>query len=145
MLGGVGAIRHETVPGPKIEDGRDAIVRVSSCAICGSGLHLYDGLMPGMKHGGIMGHEFMGEVVEVDRDNKKLKVGDRVVVPFTIIWRRMRSLQTRQFPGLRTLKPRERPRRQGIRPHHGWALRPKSLGYKSGARASWRCATSLSY
>jgi threonine dehydrogenase-like Zn-dependent dehydrogenase len=82
---GVSDIRYETVPDPKIEHGRDAIVQVSSCAICGSDLHLYDGFMPGMKHGDIMGHEFMGEVVEVGRDNKKLKVGDRVVVPFTII------------------------------------------------------------
>jgi threonine dehydrogenase-like Zn-dependent dehydrogenase len=82
---GVGDIRYETVPDPKIEHGRDAIVQVSSCAICGSDLHLYDGFMPGMKHGDIMGHEFMGEVVEVGRDNKKLKAGDRVVVPFTII------------------------------------------------------------
>ena len=73
------------VPDPTIEDARDAIIKVSSCAICGSGLHLYDGFMPGMKHGDIMGHEFMGEVMEVGKDNKKLKVGDRVVVPFTIV------------------------------------------------------------
>lgn len=82
---GAGDIRYETVRDPRIEDGRDAIVQVTSCAICGSDLHIYDGFMPGMKHGDIMGHEFMGEVVEVGRDNKKLKVGDRVVVPFTII------------------------------------------------------------
>jgi threonine dehydrogenase-like Zn-dependent dehydrogenase len=82
---GVENIRYETVPDPRIEDGRDAIVKVTSCAICGSDLHLYDGFMPGMKHGDVMGHEFMGEVVEVGKDNKKLKVGDRVVVPFTII------------------------------------------------------------
>ena len=73
------------VPDPSIEDPRDAIIKVSSCAICGSDLHLYDGFMPGMKHGDIMGHEFMGEVMEVGSGNKKLKVGDRVVVPFTII------------------------------------------------------------
>ncbi|WP_312764930.1 zinc-dependent alcohol dehydrogenase [Stutzerimonas balearica] len=73
------------VPDPTIEDARDAIIKVSSCAICGSDLHLYDGFMPGMKHGDIMGHEFMGEVMEVGKDNKKLKVGDRVVVPFTIV------------------------------------------------------------
>ena len=73
------------VPDPLIEDPRDAIIKVSSCAICGSDLHLYDGFMPGMKHGDIMGHEFMGEVMEVGSGNKKLKVGDRVVVPFTII------------------------------------------------------------
>lgn len=77
-------IRYDTVPDPVIEDGRDAIIKVTSCAICGSDLHLYDGFMPGMKHGDIMGHEFMGEVVEVGKDNKKLNVGDRVVVPFTI-------------------------------------------------------------
>jgi threonine dehydrogenase-like Zn-dependent dehydrogenase len=77
-------IRCDTVPDPEIEAPRDAIVRVTSCAICGSDLHLYDGFMPGMKSGDIMGHEFMGEVVEVGSENKKLKVGDRVVVPFTI-------------------------------------------------------------
>jgi threonine dehydrogenase-like Zn-dependent dehydrogenase len=77
-------IRCDEVSDPKIEHPRDAIVKVTSCAICGSDLHLYDGFMPGMQSGDIMGHEFMGEVVEVGRDNKKLKVGDRVVVPFTI-------------------------------------------------------------
>jgi threonine dehydrogenase-like Zn-dependent dehydrogenase len=78
-------IRCESVPDPKIEDGRDAIIKVTACAICGSDLHLYDGFMPGMKSGDIIGHEFMGEVVEVGAENQKLKVGDRVVVPFTII------------------------------------------------------------
>ena len=78
-------IRCDTVPDPQIEEPRDAIIKVTSCAICGSDLHLYDGFMPGMESGDIMGHEFMGEVVEVGSDNKKLKVGDRVVVPFTII------------------------------------------------------------
>ena len=78
-------IRCDTVPDPQIEDPRDAIIRVTSCAICGSDLHLYDGFMPGMESGDIMGHEFMGEVVEAGPENRKLKVGDRVVVPFTII------------------------------------------------------------
>jgi threonine dehydrogenase-like Zn-dependent dehydrogenase len=78
-------IRCDKVPDPSIEHPRDAIVRVTSCAICGSDLHLYDGFIPGMETGDIMGHEFMGEVVEVGSENKKLKVGDRVVVPFTII------------------------------------------------------------
>ncbi|MGK9232418.1 glutathione-dependent formaldehyde dehydrogenase [Inquilinus limosus] len=77
-------IRFDTVPDPGIEHPRDAVVRVTSCAICGSDLHLYDGFMPGMKSGDIMGHEFMGEVVEVGAENRRLKVGDRVVVPFTI-------------------------------------------------------------
>ena len=77
-------IRCDNVPDPRIEDPRDAIVKVTSCAICGSDLHLYDGCMPGMLNGDIVGHEFMGEVVEVGNANRKLKVGDRVVVPFTI-------------------------------------------------------------
>jgi threonine dehydrogenase-like Zn-dependent dehydrogenase len=77
-------IRCDTVPDPRIEDPRDAIVKVTSCAICGSDLHLFDGMMPGMKSGDIVGHEFMGEVVEVGSGNRKLKKGDRVVVPFTI-------------------------------------------------------------
>ena len=78
-------IRCDTVPDPTIEQPRDAIVKVTSCAICGSDLHLFDGFVPGMKRGDILGHEFMGEVVEVGPENTKLKVGDRVVVPFTII------------------------------------------------------------
>jgi len=77
-------VRCEQVPDPVIQDGRDAIIRVTSCAICGSDLHIYDGIIPAMKSGDVLGHETMGEVVEVGRDNKKLKVGDRVVVPFTI-------------------------------------------------------------
>ncbi|ANM13197.1 MULTISPECIES: zinc-dependent alcohol dehydrogenase [unclassified Rhizobium] len=77
-------IRCESVPDPKVEDGRDAIIKVTACAICGSDLHLYDGVMPEMHSGDVMGHETMGEVVEVGKDNTKLKVGDRVVVPFTI-------------------------------------------------------------
>lgn len=83
---GKGDIRCETVPDPEIEHPRDAIIKVTSCAICGSDLHLYNHFMPGMKKGDIVGHEFMGEVVEVGQDAKSaLKVGDRVVVPFTII------------------------------------------------------------
>jgi threonine dehydrogenase-like Zn-dependent dehydrogenase len=76
----------ENVPDPKILNPRDAIVRITSTAICGSDLHLYNGFMPTMEQGDIMGHEFMGEVVEVGKgiNADKLKVGDRVVVPFTI-------------------------------------------------------------
>jgi len=77
-------IRCETVPDPRIEHDRDAIIKVTACAICGSDLHLFNGVMPGMESGDVMGHETMGEVVEVGKDNKALKVGDRVVVPFTI-------------------------------------------------------------
>ncbi|MCC8395492.1 glutathione-dependent formaldehyde dehydrogenase [Paraburkholderia sp. MMS20-SJTR3] len=77
-------VRVDNVPDPVIEHPRDAIVKVSSCAICGSDLHLFDGFMPSMKSGDILGHEFMGEVVEVGPGNSRLKIGDRVVVPFTI-------------------------------------------------------------
>src|SRR3954467_15861987 len=76
-------VRCESVPDPKIQDGRDAIIKVTACAICGSDLHLFDGIMPTMERGDVLGHETMGRDVEVGKDNKKLKVGDRVVVPFT--------------------------------------------------------------
>jgi threonine dehydrogenase-like Zn-dependent dehydrogenase len=79
-------IRCDTVTDPEIEDARDAIVQVTSCAICGSDLHLFHNLIPAMLPGDIMGHEMMGEVVEVGSGmDGKLKKGDRVVVPFTII------------------------------------------------------------
>ena len=77
-------IRCESVPDPQIQHGRDAIIKVTACAICGSDLHLFDGVMPTMESGDVLGHETMGEVVDVGKDNTKLKVGDRVVVPFTI-------------------------------------------------------------
>jgi threonine dehydrogenase-like Zn-dependent dehydrogenase len=74
----------EQVPDPKILNSQDAIVRITSTAICGSDLHLYNGFIPSMEQGDIVGHEFMGEVMETGRDVKNLKVGDRVVVPFPI-------------------------------------------------------------
>jgi len=77
-------VRVEQVPDPKILNQSDIIVKVTSTAICGSDLHLYNGLIPTMESGDILGHEFMGEVVETGRDVKNLKKGDRVVVPFTI-------------------------------------------------------------
>ncbi|MGI8670574.1 MAG: zinc-dependent alcohol dehydrogenase, partial [Aridibacter sp.] len=72
------------VPEPEILNSRDAIIKITTTAICGSDLHLYNGVMPTMKEGDILGHEFMGEVVEVGKEIKNLKKGDRVVVPFTI-------------------------------------------------------------
>jgi threonine dehydrogenase-like Zn-dependent dehydrogenase len=79
-------IRCDTVTDPEIEQPRDAIIKVTSCAICGSDLHLYHNFIPAMLPGDVMGHEMMGEVVEVGSEAKgKLKKGDRVVVPFTII------------------------------------------------------------
>ncbi len=76
-------IRCDTVPDPTIEDARDVILKVTACAICGSDLHLMDGQMPTMESGDVLGHEFMGVVVETGA-NHKLKKGDRVVVPFNI-------------------------------------------------------------
>jgi threonine dehydrogenase-like Zn-dependent dehydrogenase len=81
---GTNDVRISRVPDPHIINPRDAIIRVTLTAICGSDLHLLDGFIPTMRSGDILGHEFMGEVVEVGRDNTKLKKGDRVVVPFTI-------------------------------------------------------------
>ena len=79
-------IRCDTVTDPEIQDPRDTIIKVTSCAICGSDLHLFHNYIPGMLPGDIMGHETMGEVVEVGSGvDGKLKKGDQVVVPFTII------------------------------------------------------------
>jgi threonine dehydrogenase-like Zn-dependent dehydrogenase len=77
-------VRVESVSEPKILNPRDAIVKITLTAICGSDLHIYNGYIPTMHKGDILGHEFMGEVVEVGTEVKRLKRGDRVVVPFTI-------------------------------------------------------------
>jgi threonine dehydrogenase-like Zn-dependent dehydrogenase len=77
-------VEVQEVPDPKILNSHDAIIKISSTAICGSDLHLFNGFIPTMEHGDIMGHEFMGQVVEVGKNVKNLKVGDRVVVPFPI-------------------------------------------------------------
>jgi threonine dehydrogenase-like Zn-dependent dehydrogenase len=77
-------VQVEEVPDPKILNSQDAIVKVTSTAICGSDLHLFNGFIPTMERGDVLGHEFMGEVVEVGPGVKTLKVGDRVVVPFPI-------------------------------------------------------------
>ncbi|HEY9615938.1 MAG TPA: zinc-dependent alcohol dehydrogenase [Microcoleaceae cyanobacterium] len=81
---GANDVRVDTVPDPKILNSRDAILKITSTAICGSDLHLYNGYIPTMQSGDILGHEFMGEVVELGKDVKNLQIGDRVVVPFTI-------------------------------------------------------------
>ena len=81
---GRNTVEVREVPDPTLLNRRDAIVKVTSTAICGSDLHLYDGYIPTMKEGDILGHEFMGSVVEVGPDVSNLKVGDRVVVPFPI-------------------------------------------------------------
>jgi threonine dehydrogenase-like Zn-dependent dehydrogenase len=77
-------MRVDTVDDPKLLNPRDAIIKITSTAICGSDLHMYDGFIPTMQPGDIVGHEFMGKVVEIGREVKNLKVGDRVIVPFPI-------------------------------------------------------------
>ena len=77
-------VQVQEVPDPKILNSHDAIIRITSTAICGSDLHLYNGFVPTMERGDVLGHEFMGEVVEVGSSVRNLKVGDRVVVPFPI-------------------------------------------------------------
>src|SRR3954471_12684952 len=81
---GTSDVRIDSVPDPTIRDPRDAIVRITATGICGSDLHIYDGFIPTMEKGDILGHEPMGEVVEVGSAITNLKRGDRVVVPFTI-------------------------------------------------------------
>jgi len=81
---GSNKVQVETVPDPHIINPRDAIIKVTLTAICGSDLHLYDGYIPTMEKGDILGHEFMGEVVELGAAVKNLKIGDRVIIPFTI-------------------------------------------------------------
>ena len=81
---GRGDIRCDNVPDPTIENDRDIIIKVTACAICGSDLHLMGGYVPTMESGDVLGHETMGEVMEVGRAASRLKVGDRVVVPFTM-------------------------------------------------------------
>ena len=81
---GKGDVRVDTVPDPKIQHPRDAVIKITACAICGSDLHLFDGYQPTMEKGDILGHENMGEVIELGSEVTNLKIGDRVVVPFTI-------------------------------------------------------------
>src|SRR5512142_372904 len=90
-------VRVENVPEPKILNRQDAVVKITATAICGSDLHLYDGFIPTMEKGDILGHEFMGEVVEVGSAVRRLKVGDRVVVPFPISCGRCFFCQKKMF------------------------------------------------
>jgi threonine dehydrogenase-like Zn-dependent dehydrogenase len=91
-------VRCETVDDPEIVNPRDAIVRITSTAICGSDLHLYDGFIPSMMKGDVLGHEPMGEVVEVGPQST-LKVGQRVVIPFTISCGRCLHCKKQQYAG----------------------------------------------
>jgi threonine dehydrogenase-like Zn-dependent dehydrogenase len=94
---GRGDIRCDNVPDPKLEDPRDILIKVTSCAICGSDLHLMDGQIPTMKSGDILGHETMGEVIEVGSAHTKFQKGDRVVVPFTISCGECRMCKMKNF------------------------------------------------
>ncbi|MDB5561538.1 MAG: glutathione-dependent formaldehyde dehydrogenase, partial [Hyphomicrobiales bacterium] len=89
-------VRVDTVPDPEIMNPRDAIIKVTSTAICGSDLHLYDGVIPGMLPGDVLGHEFMGEVVDVGASST-LQKGQRVVVPFTIACGKCYFCERHQF------------------------------------------------
>jgi threonine dehydrogenase-like Zn-dependent dehydrogenase len=100
-------VRVDTVPDPEIVNPRDAIIKITSTAICGSDLHLYDGYIPTMQSGDILGHEFMGEVVEVGRGNDKLKKGDRVVVPFVIACGQCFFCEKQQFSACDNSNPAE--------------------------------------
>jgi threonine dehydrogenase-like Zn-dependent dehydrogenase len=100
-------VRVDTVPDPQIVNPRDAIIKITSTAICGSDLHLYDHTIPTMKAGDVLGHEFMGEVVEVGRGNSRLKVGQRVVVPFVIACGQCYFCQQQQFAACDNSNPAE--------------------------------------
>jgi threonine dehydrogenase-like Zn-dependent dehydrogenase len=99
-------VRVDTVPDPKIVNSRDAIIKITSTAICGSDLHLYDHTIPTMKAGDVLGHEFMGEVVEVGRGST-LKVGQRVVVPFVIACGQCYFCRQQQFAACDNSNPAE--------------------------------------
>jgi threonine dehydrogenase-like Zn-dependent dehydrogenase len=100
-------VRVDTVPDPEIVNPRDAIIKITSTAICGSDLHLYDHTIPTMKAGDVLGHEFMGEVVEVGRGNSRLKIGQRVVVPFVIACGQCYFCQQQQFAACDNSNPAE--------------------------------------
>ena len=100
-------VRVDTVPDPQIVNPRDAIIKITSTAICGSDLHLYDHTIPTMKAGDVLGHEFMGEVVEVGAGNGRLKKGQRVVVPFVIACGQCYFCQQQQFAACDNSNPAE--------------------------------------
>jgi threonine dehydrogenase-like Zn-dependent dehydrogenase len=103
-------VRVDTVPDPKIVNPHDIIIKTTATAICGSDLHLYDGVIPTMVSGDVLGHEFMGEVVEVGPEVTNLKVGDRVVNPFTIACGQCHHCKSSFFSAART--PTRRTRRR---------------------------------
>lgn len=111
-------VEVQTVDDPKILRPRDCIVKITSTAICGSDIHLYDGVIPTLEKGDILGHEFMGEVVEIGREVKRIRVGDRVVVPFTISCGRCIHCSRQQFSACDNTNP-------------NWHIAETMLGYPS--------------
>lgn len=105
---GHNTVEVEEVPDPKILNDRDAIVKITSTAICGSDLHLYDGYIPTMKRGDVLGHEFMGEIVEKGKGVTNLDVGDRVVVPFPIACGACNACERDQFSLCENTNPNAR-------------------------------------
>ena len=143
------------MPDPKILNARDAIVRITSTAICGSDLHLYNGFIPTMEKGDILGHEFMGEVVEVGRGVKNLRVGDRVVVPFPIACGACCAVPARDVLAVRELEPERVDGREAVGPlavrassatrtcsAASPAARPSTRACRSPTSARSRCPTS---
>ena len=123
---GKGDVRVDTVPDPVIQHPRDAIIRITACAICGSDLHLLDGYQPTMEAGDILGHENMGEVVELGSEVTNLSVGDRVVVPFTISCGECWFCKKGMFSALRPDQSQRRDGDQGDGPVAGRAVRVQS-------------------
>ena len=120
---GKGDVRVDTVPDPKIEHPRDAIIKITACAICGSDLHLLDGYQPTMESGDILGHENMGEVIELGSEVTNLNIGDRVVVPFTISCGAVLVLPEGHVLVLRPHQSQRRDGDQGDGPVAGRAVR----------------------
>ena len=116
-------VRVETCPDPEILNPRDAIVKVTSTAICGSDLHLYNGYIPTMRPGDIIGHEFMGEVVETGPKVQNLSIGDRVVVPFAHRLRRLLVLRKGSLVALRQQQPQSEDLAETLRKARGRPLR----------------------
>ena len=108
-------VRVDNVPDPKIQDPRDAILRISATAICGSDLHIYDGYIPTMEKGDILGHEFMGVVEEVGSDHR-LKKGDRVIIPFQIACGQCYFCQRMETALCDTTNPEGAPEMEGTEP-----------------------------
>ena len=137
-------IRYDTVSDPEIEDDRDAIIKVTSCAICGSDLHLFHNFIPAMLPGDIMGHEMMGEVVEVGKGvNGTSQEGRSHRRALHHLVRRMRAVQARQLFRLRDDQPQEGARRQGIRPRHRGPVRLHASDRRLSRRAGRISARSI--